>query len=161
MKNNIKRFIGDIPKKRLIYILGATGILLLLLPSFFPDKEAAEPAENEEDYCALIEERLEAILPKIAGVGKAEVMVTAKNYGQKSLAKDGDGSGEKTVILSQKGGGEETEVIEEFYPEIQGVIVAADGGKSSTVKEEITEAVSALLGVETHKIKVFERESDK
>lgn len=161
MKINIKRFIGDIPKKKLIYILGAAGILLLLMPSFFPSGEKAEVVESEEDYCILLEERLEKILPEIEGVGRAKVMVTAKNYGQKSLAKDEDTGGERTVILTQKGGGEQTEVIEEFYPEIQGVIVAADGGGSSAVKEEITEAVSALLGVEAHKIKVFERKSDK
>lgn len=156
MKIDIKRIIGDIPGKRIIYILGAVGILLITLPNFIPKSEEAEPEENE-DYCALLEERLEEILPEIEGVGGVEVMVTAKNYGQLRLAKDEDTGGKKTVILNRKGGGEEAQVIEEFYPQIQGVIVAADGGKSSRVKEEITEAVSALLGVEAYKIKVFER----
>jgi stage III sporulation protein AG len=161
MKINIKKLTGDIPKKKLIYILGAIGVLLILLPSFFDKEEKSEPETEQSDYCAVLEDRLEEILPKIEGVGNADVMVTAKNYGEKRLAKDEDGSTKKTVVLNQKGGGEEPEVLEEFYPEIQGVIIAADGGKSSKIKEEITEAVSALLGVETYKIKVFERKSDK
>lgn len=161
MKIDIKKFIGDIPKKSLIYILGALGVLLLLIPSFWQKDEKSETVEPEADYCELLEQRLEEILPEIAGVGKVEVMVTAKNYGQLRLAKDEDGSAKKTVILNQKGGGEEPQILEEFYPEIQGIIIAADGGKSSKVKEEITEAVSALLGVNAYKIKVFERKTDK
>lgn len=161
MKINIKKFIGDIPKRAVIYILGAVGILLLILPSFAP-KEAEEPKETEikEDYAALLEKRLEDILPGIEGVGRVRVMITAKNYGEIRLAKDEDDSGKKTVILNKKGGGEETEIIEESYPDIEGVVIAAQGGASAVVKENLTEAVGALLGIEAHKIKVFKMADD-
>lgn len=148
---------GDISHKWLIYILGAIGVLLVLMSSL-PKKEAVESIEIAPvDYCSAIEARLERMLPQIASVGKVSVMVTAKNYGEIKLAKDEGDRGDETVILSQKGGGEDTKIIEETYPEIQGVIIAADGGGNAKVKEMLTEAVMALLGVEAHKIKIFER----
>ena len=90
-----------------------------------------------------------------------DVMITAKNYGEIVLAESGVSDEKKTIILNQKGGGEDTKVIEEMYPEIQGVIIVAQGGKNDKVKSDLTEAVTALLGVQPHKIKVFERKSDQ
>ena len=40
-------------------------------------------------------------------------------------------------------------------PEIEGVIVAAQGGGDGTVEADITSAIEALLGVAAHKIKVM------
>lgn len=153
---NVKKFISDIPKKSIIYILGIAGILLLALPSMLPEKEEVVETE-EEDYCKVMEQRLEEVLPDISGVGRVSVMVTAVNYGRIDVAEDESDGGSKAVKLGEKGGGEKLEVIERSYPEIQGVIIAAEGGGQSAIRESITEAVSALLGVETHKIKVFER----
>ncbi|MCD8048823.1 MAG: hypothetical protein LUG52_04345 [Clostridia bacterium] len=160
MKFDIKQIVRDIPKKTIIYILGAVGVLLLVLPSFLESEEEETVIEEDEDYCAALEARLEELLPRIAGVGEVDVMVTAKNYGEVRLAEDEDDGKKSVVIMNEKGGGEKVEVIEEYYPEIQGVVVAAEGGKSSSIKESVTEAVSALLGIEAHKIKVFEREHD-
>jgi len=162
MKIDFGKFMRDISKKSIIYILGIAGILLLAVPSFFPEKEeTAKTEEPEEDYCREIEARLCEILPEIESVGEVSVMVTAENYGRIDVAEEKSSDGEKILTLSEKGGGEKTEIIEKHYPKIQGVIIAADGGGKSTVKESITEAVSALLGVESHKIKVFERKHVK
>lgn len=157
MTLDIKKILGDISKKNLIYILGAAGILLIFLSSNFGGEKTHIIIENDFDYCSMLEEKLEEILPEISAVGKVSVMVTAKNYGKITLAKDKLGDGEQTVVLNQKGGGEDARIIEETYPAIQGVIIAAEGGKSDKVKADLTEAVTALLGVEAHKIKVFER----
>ena len=46
-------------------------------------------------------------------------------------------------------------MIEELEPEIQGVVVVAEGGDNPVVVQNITEAVMALFGVEVHKIKVM------
>ncbi len=160
VKLDIKKFMRDISKKSVIYILGAVGVLLLVMPSF-EKKEEPVKEEEREDYCEEIEKRLEEILPDVAGVGSVSVMVTAENYGKINVAEDTDKDGSRIVKFGEKGGGEKPEIIEKIYPKIQGVIIAADGGGRSTVKESITEAVSALLGVESHKIKVFERKHEK
>lgn len=157
MKIDFKEFLGDISKKNIIYILGVVGIAMIFLSSMFPSKTEPTVTEDEYDYCGMIEEKLEKILPEIASVGKVSVMVTAKNYGKVTLAKDKAGENENTVVLNKKGGGEDGVIIEELYPAIQGVMIAAEGGRSDKVKSDLTQAVSALLGVEAHRIKVFER----
>ncbi len=43
----------------------------------------------------------------------------------------------------------------ENMPEIEGVVVVAQGGGEPTVVSEITSAIEALLGVPAHKIKVL------
>ena len=50
------------------------------------------------------------------------------------------------------------------YPELSGIIISADGGGSTVVKTEISEAMEALFGLPSHKIKVLKRvkkESEK
>lgn len=42
-------------------------------------------------------------------------------------------------------------------PEVEGVIVIADGGGNAVVVQNITGAIQALYGVEAHKIKVMKR----
>lgn len=159
MKIDIKKIIGDNRKKALIYILGAVGILILFFTSIHEDepKDTQPVVVGNYDYCRELENRLEEILPTINGVGNVEVMITAKNYGELKLAKNENDTNKQTVILNQKGGGEDAKIIEEMLPQIQGVIITADGGKSDRVKKELTEAVTALLGVEAHRIKIFER----
>lgn len=161
MKINLKNIIEDNRKKTLIYILGALGILILFVssPSGGEKTKVNDETVQEMDYCERLEERLEEILPSLQGVGKVEVMITAKNYGKISLAENENDKTRQTVILNQKGGGEDAKIIEERLPEIQGVIISADGGRSDRVKNELTEAVSALLGIEAHKIKIFERKN--
>ena len=46
-------------------------------------------------------------------------------------------------------------VTRETAPEIEGVLVVAQGAGSSSVKTEIYEAVQALFNVPAHKIKVL------
>lgn len=160
MNIDIKKITGNISKRKAIYILGGIGILFLCMSFFSAEKKEAVPiAQSEVDYCVQIEERLEKILPGIVNVGKVDVMVTAKNYGEIIPAENKDNN--EIIILNQKGGGEDIKIIEESYPEIQGVIIVAEGGKSDKVKNDLTEAIVALLGVEAHKIKVFERKSDR
>ena len=56
----------------------------------------------------------------------------------------------------ETGNGEETPYVkQELSPRIEGVLVIADGGDNAIVIENITEAVQALFGVDTHKIKVM------
>lgn len=157
MTFDLKQLIGNIQNKKYIYILGMLGILLIFISSFPRGNAEQTVKDTEADYCTEIEEKLERILPEIASVGKVSVMVTAKNYGRTVFVKDSSDRNEETVILNQKGGGEGALVSEERNPLIQGVIIVAEGGRSDRVKGELTEAVSALLGVEAHRIKIFER----
>ena len=122
-----------------------------------------------------LERRLSAALGNVEGVGKVRVMITRKSSGEKIVEKDtpvtdrntkeeGDGENrstmertqeESTVYMQDANGSQVPYVIEEMEPQIQGVIVVAQGGDNSYVVRNITEAVMALFGVEAHKIKVM------
>lgn len=95
-------------------------------------------------YEAELEERVRNILANVDGVGELEVMVVLK-------------SAEENVVHIDK-------VSEVRYPELSGIIISADGGGSTVVKTEISEAMEALFGLPSHKIKVLKRvkkESEK
>ena len=69
-----------------------------------------------------------------------------------------DTSSDKTSIYEQDSDGSQTPYVsKELTPEIEGVIIIADGGDNAAVVQNITEAVQALFGVEAHKIKIMKR----
>ena len=51
--------------------------------------------------------------------------------------------------------GETPYVVKEIEPEIEGVLVAAEGGGNSQTAKNISEAIMALFDIEAHKIKVM------
>lgn len=135
-------------------------------------------AQNGQDaqsvYEAKLEQRLTAILEQVAGVGKVKVMITLKDSGQTVLEKDvqstenqtsesDDAGGSRTINETQR---EESTVYEqgnetgapvvskELRPEVEGVLVVAQGGGNASVAENISDAVLALFDVEVHKIKI-------
>lgn len=63
-----------------------------------------------------------------------------------------------TGSTSGQGSGEPY-VVKELVPEIEGVVVAAQGAEDEYVIDEITQAVSVLFDLPVHKIKVVKMES--
>ena len=58
-------------------------------------------------------------------------------------------------VYSSLSDGEIPYVKQELSPVIEGVLVVAEGGDNAVVKQNITEVVQALFGVDTHKIRVM------
>lgn len=130
------------------------------------------------DYVRDLEKGLEKLLSQSAGVGKASVMISVKNSGksniyvQKNISKvqtdEKDSSGgsrssceyseEGSVVYTDAGGSNSPYVTEEEMPEIQGVVIIAEGAGDARVVSDITEAASALLGISVNKIKVLKME---
>ena len=54
-------------------------------------------------------------------------------------------------------GSQEPVIEKELQPQIEGIIISAQGGGSPQVKAEISEAMEALFGLPAHKIKVLKR----
>lgn len=85
---------------------------------------------------------------------------------KKSTVKEQDGSGttkestemtgeEGTVLEKQQDGSENPYITKEIQPEIEGVIVIAQGAEEKRIQAEINDAVVALFSVPSHKIKVM------
>ena len=130
------------------------------------------------DYEKYLEEKTARVLEDVEGVGEVTVMITLKSDGQKIIEKDqqsssqtteeedsqggtrtsNDISSDRTSIYEQNSDGSQSPYVsKELLPEIEGVVVIADGGDNAVVVQNITEAVQALFGVEAHKIKIMKR----
>jgi stage III sporulation protein AG len=135
-------------------------------------------SNTDEEYEQYLEERVARTLEYVQGVGKTRVMITLKSSGQKIVEKDQqssnqtteeedssggtryvqDNSTDKTSIYEQTSDGSSSPYVsKELTPEIEGVIVIAEGGDNAVVVQNITEAIQALFGVEAHKIKIMKR----
>ena len=176
-----------LPRKSQLLILLLVGILLMVIVLPVPDGGEGSEEENNQtdvkitdagDYEAYLEEKPARTLQYVEGVGKAEVMITLKSSSQKVIEKDqqsssqtteeedseggtrtlNDISSDKTSIYEQNSDGSQSPYVsKELTPEIEGVVVIADGGDNAVVVQNITEAVQALFGVEAHKIKIMKR----
>lgn len=140
-------------------------------------RSGAPEGQEEEDYADYLEKRLEETLSHVSGVGRVEVMVTLGSTSEKVIEKDRQTESESVTEEDSQGGarstiknsvsaatvydegddntGQTPYVTKELSPAVEGVVVIAEGGDEGVVVENITEAVQALFGVDTHKIKVM------
>ena len=132
------------------------------------EESAAESARREQqEYQEYLEQRLEDILKMMDGVGNVRVMITVKDKGEKVVAKDNTTSNSSTTsedgLVSNDYSSESTTVYDgedtpyetkELLPEVEGVVVVAEGAGNAAVETEIYETVMALFEVDAHKISV-------
>jgi stage III sporulation protein AG len=52
-------------------------------------------------------------------------------------------------------------IIQILQPQVEGVLVVAEGADNGTVKKNITEAVQVLFGIESHRIKVAKKKVEE
>lgn len=174
-------------KNQLVLILLTGILLLVIaIPVSEPSEETLEDTQSTQsaamqetgDYEEYLEKKTARALEDVEGVGEVTVMITLKSDGQKIIEKDQsssvqtteeadsgggtrsveDQSSDKTSIYEQTADGASTPYVsKELAPEVEGVVVIADGGDDAVVARNITEAVQALFGVEAHKIKIMKR----
>lgn len=140
--------------------------------------QQAEGGQPEWDdgarYAAELEKRLTDALSAIDAVGRVRVMITLKSSGElvvekeisesRSVTAETDSQGgnrsvntgqqEERVVYSTEGGVSSPYVVKSLTPEIEGVLVVAEGAGTGKVNRTVTEIVQALFGVEAHKVKV-------
>lgn len=132
---------------------------------------------SETAYEELLEKRLKSMLVLAKDVGNVEVMITVKTSGEQIALVEKDYTGSKTKEEDNQGGSRDTEeearseiviykknsdgstvpyIVKEKMPEIEGVVVIAEGGGNTLTANNIIDAVMALFDVPIHKIKVLE-----
>ncbi len=155
------------------------GILLILVSYGMSDSGDEGDKENPEEtavqqtdlklqqtqYREQMKQELVELLRQVDGVGSVEVMLTLKASNEKVTLKDntdrGNAREEETVLIEDSDRNSTPYVIQEKEPELEGVVIVCDGGDDAGVKREITEAVSALFQIESHKIKIMKSKEAK
>ena len=156
---------------RLLAVLGAVGVLLICLSEFitFPtpkDAKSEASATSTSDYCDTTEDKLENIIAQVAGAGRVQVMITLESSDEKVYAADektdtktGTDTQQKSTdekyVLIDNGAGDDGILLKTNAPKVKGVIVVCDGGDDPTVAKQITDAVSAALGIGANRISVL------
>ena len=127
-----------------------------------------------EEYAGKQERELEKVLSKVKGIGDVDEMVTIASSEEKRTLKQEDSSNSSTNESDSTGGsrtqsesstktepvlvgeeGKEPYIIQIASPQIEGVLVVAQGAGSGAMDSEIIAAVEALFPIESHKIKVM------
>ncbi|PKM95863.1 MAG: hypothetical protein CVU84_03415 [Firmicutes bacterium HGW-Firmicutes-1] len=146
-----------------------------------PNKQLNTAVLQEEDtihYSDAIEKKLEIEFEKIDGVGSVDVLLTMKTKGEVVLNKDSPNSSSKTTEKDKEGGSRESEendqqqitvmikkgdgseepiIIKELLPEVNGILIIAEGGDDLIVKNNLINAAKVLLDLPAHKIEVMKR----
>ena len=132
--------------------------------------------QNDNGEETKLVNNLEEILSNINGVGKVKVMVTYSEtskvmpvYNEESSEEnteetDSQGGTRKVTqtdtrkeVIYEESGGDKTLITQSVVsPEIEGAIITAEGANDAITKTNIIQAVSAVTGLATHKIQVFE-----
>lgn len=176
MKEELKKLIEKAGTLKLLAVVICGVLLLFFSYSENADEKAAAPASSSsvtdeetkgtlEEYKAEREEELKQLLQWVDGVGHADVMITLKASNEKVTLKDntqkGESNEEKTVLVENSSRDSSPYIIQEKEPEIEGIVIVCEGGYDSVIKREITDAVSALFSIESHKIKIMKSKEAK
>lgn len=154
-------------KYKYILVPALAGLLLLLWPSA---KEQPQPETPEELTLQVdvtdLERRLESVLGKIHGVGRVEVALTVRSGYEtvylfnEDRAYTESGESRKNTLVQQGSGSSAQPIVSKvLYPVFQGALVVCQGADSAAVQLQVTEAVRALTGLQSHNIVISKMSS--
>jgi len=159
------------------------GSLIGPLP-LLGEEPTAAPASQTDVYASDVKElekKLEELFSLVDGAGKVRVMVsplpgketqyavdanTTESYSREQDAEGGSRetrqrtSQESTVIIRDSSGQDRALVLREIEPKIAGVAIIAEGGDNIFVKDALTKAACAILGLEANKVQVLKMKGE-
>jgi len=142
--------------------------------------EQQTATENAFLYERALEQRLEEFFSLVEGAGLVRVMVSPMTGREtvfatdtneiRSYSMEADSEGgsretrhnqtyEETVMITDRQGADRPLVLREIEPRISGIVIIAEGGDSPFVREALTRAAQAVLGLDAHMIQVLTKTS--
>lgn len=137
------------------------------------------PASYEE----ILKQQLAATLSQMEGVGEVSIQITLASgpefeYAQKvtqttKITQEQDRAGgnrvineknenrEVTIVREDQGRADRPVIIVEKRPQIQGVLVVADGARDPVIRARLSRAVRTVLGIPAHRVQVLPRKSSE
>ncbi len=132
-------------------------------------------------YTEYWENKLEDALREVEGVGKVKVLINLSQSEQMVVEKDGpevysetteaDAAGSRTVgetrvekstVYTVDDRGQDIPyVVMTIAPDVEGVVVIAQGGGTLSVQENIIEAIQVLFDIDANKIKIVKMKNNQ
>ena len=156
------------------------SINILPLTADSPQEQAEAETTSDITSAATLSsyltQQLEDILSLVAGAGDVRVMILmgdaanvfARNSQENvsaTIEEDGEGgvrsihttNASSTYVMVRRSDGSEAPLmLQEISPAIEGIIIVAQGGGDVVVRDALTRAAHAVLGVAPHRIHVLE-----
>ena len=169
-----RSFCNSQNRVRLLVAVGLLGMGLILCSELLAGEEPkkSEPAmkqpeqQNVQQSEQKLQQRLEEIISQIDGVGECSVMLTFEesersvyavedsvSQEQDRQTNSGSSTSQKRLVLVENGEGGNQPVLEKTVrPQVNGVVVVCQGAKSMTVCQQVTEAVTTVLGIRSTQV---------
>lgn len=161
----LKNITKDKNKEKIIYILLAAVVILIASSYIFKEDESKnkqqtiikEENKKETKYIYTsdeLEQKLSSILSKIDGVSNVSCFITYKDNGKiVPLLTDN-----KEVIYNEESSKKEVLIEKTLAPEIEGIIIVAQGMSNQAIKAEISTALASVMNVPAYKVQIFNKE---
>ena len=149
-----QQLINCIQKYRSVICIFLVGVSLMLWPS---PKEQIVTTSSEETILPDLESELSAVLSQIAGVGKAEVLLTEASGSDTIYQMDTEQRSDDldTVIITD-GNRAEAGLVRQILPPVyRGALVVCQGGDQASVRLSVAEAVKSVTGLSYDSITVL------
>lgn len=173
-KQAVSEFFRKLAGGKRLVIIGIIGIALIGVSSFFPQnkKENVQTPTAQsidaEEYKASVQKQIKEIVEGLTGDKKARVIITLETGIRREYARDTEeGSSEKNnengsdsttdkkkkaITVKTSDGSEEALIVTEYMPQIRGVAIVCDISGNEHIKEAITDAVTAALGITSKRV---------
>lgn len=140
-----------------------------------------ETTKGESGYAAYWEEKLEENLRFVEGAGRVRVLITLAGSEEQILTRDGQEEASDTQETDAAGGSRhisETKVdksvvrtvdergkdvplvVRTIAPEVEGVVVIAQGAGNARVRRDIIEAIQVLFEVDMNRIAIIKMQTN-
>ena len=178
---NLKTKIFEkLPKSKnlILIILGAIGVLIILLSSQSKksnNKTKTETLKNEDSYVEMLESKLENMVSDMLGGSVVSVLVTlesgteyiyaseyktdvgVKEIGSESKKEQNDSNQKTYVIVKDADGSENALIVQTKMPVIRGVVIVCEDGQTASVSVAVKAAVKSALNIDAEKICIIGR----
>lgn len=172
-KKEVTDFLKKITGGKKLAVIGIAGILLIGISSFLPQKTEKEEvityqSVDAEEYRTELEGQIKEIVEGLTGDKKAKVVITLETGVRREYAGETEDSSseksnengsdtstdkkKKAITVKTSDGSEEALIITEYMPQIRGVAIVCDTGGNEQIKEAISGAVTAALGITSKRV---------
>ena len=155
MESGKEQIIRSVKKYQYVLWVVLLGIFLMLLPQKQESPEREIPAETEA--ALTLEEELSAMLSKISGVGKAEVLLTELSGSSTIYQTDtAQNQGNSDTVIVMDRNREEQGLVKQVLPPVyKGALVVCQGADSASVRLSVVDAVKSVTGLSSDCITVL------